>query len=77
MVPHAELLLPNHPTSHGALHRAGNDAGDYVVLVGLSDLCLVEAAGFEGRDAWPEFGEVVDVDFAVDFWSVELGAAFP
>ena len=59
--------------SGSTLQRAGEDAGDYVVLVGFCDLGAVEAAGFQGG----QVAEVVDVDFAVDFGGVELGTAFP
>ena len=57
----------------GRLQRAGEDAGDDVVVVGFGDFGVVEAAGFESF----EVAEVVDVDFAVDLGGVELGAAFP
>ena len=50
-----------------------SDTGHHVVLVGLGDLGAVEAAGFERF----QIAEVVDVDLAVDFRRVELGAAFP
>src|ERR1700759_1310290 len=53
--------------------RTGENAGDEVVVVGLGDLGAIELAGLETF----KVAEVVDVDFAVNFWSVEFGAALP
>jgi hypothetical protein len=49
------------------------DAGDYVVVVGVGDLGAVEGAGDEGFVG----AEVVDEDLAVDLGGVERGAALP
>ena len=49
------------------------DAGYYVVVVGLGDFGAVEGAGDEGFVG----AEVVDEDFAVDLGGVERGAALP
>jgi hypothetical protein len=49
------------------------DAGDYVVVVGVGDFGAVEGAGDEGFVG----AEVVDEDLAVDLGGVECGAALP
>ena len=49
------------------------DAGYYVVVVGLGDFGSVEGAGDQGFVG----AEVVDEDFAVDLRGVEGGAALP
>ena len=56
-----------------SLQRSGDDARDQVVVVRFGDLGAIELSGFE----FLEIAEVVDVDLAVDFRGVELGAAFP
>jgi hypothetical protein len=58
---------------YSTLQRSAEDAGDNVVIVGFGDLGFVEAAGLEGG----QVAKVIDVEFAVDFRGVELGAAFP
>src|SRR5271154_1726173 len=54
-------------------HILIEDAGYYVVVVGLGDEGSVEGAGDEGFVG----AEVVDEDFAVDLGGVEWGAALP
>src|ERR1035438_4162542 len=61
------------PSVYSTLQRTGEDAGDYVVVVGFGDLGAVKAAGLEGG----QVAEVVDVELAVDLRGVELGAALP
>jgi hypothetical protein len=48
--------------------RLFEDAGDYVVVVGVGDFGSVEGAGDEGFVG----AEVVDEDFAVDLGGVEV-----
>src|SRR5271155_4171393 len=54
-------------------HILLEDAGYYVVVVGVGDFGAVEGAGDEGFVG----AEVVDEDFAVDLGGVERGAALP
>ncbi len=49
------------------------DAGYYVVVVGVGDFGAVEGTGDEGFVG----AEIVDEDFAVDLGGVERGAALP
>lgn len=63
----------NDDTANAGLQRGGDHAGNEVVIVGFGNLGLVEVAGLERL----KLAKVVDVDFAVDFGGVELGAALP
>ncbi len=58
---------------HSRFTELLDDAGDYVVVVGLGDLGAVEGAG----DEFFVRAEVVDEDLAVDLGGVLDGAALP
>ena len=55
------------------LERTAQNARDDIVVVGLGDLRAVEAPLLQRG----QLSEVVDVDFAIDLWRVELRPALP